>query len=664
MSLCINPRCFRPDHPGNADSRFCESCGSDLLLLGKYRVMRLLSDSSGFGMVYEAYEGTLPKILKVLKIQHCDNPKAIDLFRQEAEILGRFSYPGIPHVGPEGCFQFFARGHAEPIYCFVMEKIDGPNLAQWMQQQGNQPISQRQAIHWLRQLTEILHLVHQHNYFHRDIKPQNIMMRMSGELVLVDFGTAREMTYTYLVKAGQSAGVTQISSPGYTPPEQEHGQAVPQSDFYALGRTFVYLLTGKQLTDQSVYDPMTDEFHWREHAPHISTPLADFIDHLIAHRVVDRPHDTQEILAQLDRIEAGLPPTKPPRRDKVRRKPIVRQTAPPPTMVQVKRRWWLTGAVIITLAVGGIVLYYGTQWFPETTHYIAPTKQTLAGHASYVNALVFSPDGSLLASGSADKTIKLWNVATGKAVQALRGHTSFVNALAISHDGQMLVSGSADRTIKIWNLSTGKAVRTLVGHQGFVNALVITPGGNTIISGGADRTIKVWDPTTGKAIRTLTGHTGFINALAVTPDGLTLISGSADRTLRIWDLATGQQIHVLTGHQDYVNDLVVTPDGRTVISASADRSIKLWDITTGQLLQTLIPENTTGLINALALSPDGKTLASGGSDKAIRFWDLNSGKVTRIFTEYPHHIDYFTINPDWSIIATGSGDRIITLLRL
>ena len=116
-----------------------------------------------------------------------------------------------------------------------MEKIDGLNLTQWMQQQGNHPIHQEQAIRWLTQLSGILQQIHQNNYFHRDIKPSNVMIRTSGQLALVDFGAAREMTQTYFSQVDQGAGVTAISSVGYTPPEQEQGQAVPQSDFYALG---------------------------------------------------------------------------------------------------------------------------------------------------------------------------------------------------------------------------------------------------------------------------------------------------------------------------------------------------------------------------------------------------------------------------------------------
>ena len=124
-----------------------------------------------------------------------------------------------------------------------MEKIEGQDLLKWLEIQNYQPITSEQAIDWLTQLTEILNLVHNQNYFHRDIKPQNIMCRSNGKLVLIDFGAVREVTETVQRTTGE---VTRISSMGYTPEEQKKGKAEPRSDFFALGRTFVYLLTAQQ----------------------------------------------------------------------------------------------------------------------------------------------------------------------------------------------------------------------------------------------------------------------------------------------------------------------------------------------------------------------------------------------------------------------------------
>ncbi|NJP08870.1 MAG: protein kinase [Leptolyngbyaceae cyanobacterium RU_5_1] len=665
MSLCINPRCPYPDHPGNAENRFCQTCGSGLLLQGRYRVMRVLSDTSGFGTVYEAYEQTTPKILKVLKPKHNNNPKAVELFQKEAEVLGQLNHPGIPKVAPEGCFQFLPRDGSEPVYCFVMEKIDGPNLTQWMWQQDNQPISERQAVSWLRQLTEILSLVHQHNYFHRDIKPQNIMIRSTGELVLVDFGAAREMTYTYLARLGESDGsITQISSPGYTPPEQVRGQAIPQSDFYALGRTFVYLLTGIQLTDAKVYDALKDEFRWRNYAPTVSPGLADLIDRLIAPRAVNRPQNIQEILAAIARLSKNLSDVHSASRPGQPHRRLLNSTRFPRTVLQFPpMRSLLAGTLTLVVGVGVAGLWYAA-WHTSThpANQSIQVVKTLAGHTSYVNCLAISPDGQFLASGSADKTIKLWNLSTGQAIRTLKGHSSFVNTLVFSPNGEELISGGADRTINVWHLSTGQKTRTLTGHSSYVNALVVSPDGAKLISGSADRTIKVWSLTTGKEIRTLTGHTGYINAIAISPDGTTLVSASTDHAIKLWDFAKGQEIRTLTGHSDYVNAIAISPDGTTLVSASTDQTIILWDLATGYKTQTLTGHSS--YINALAISNNGQTLLSGSSDQTIKLWDLTTAKEVRTLSGYRHAIRHFVVSPDWQAIITGSGDKIITIWRL
>ena len=298
MSLCINPVCSQPNHPDNDENRFCQSCGSQLELIGRYRVLRLLSDKTGFGKIYEAYQQDTPKILKVLKEELTNDSKALALFQQEAKVLQQLNHPGIPQT--EGYFPYQTRNNLI-LHCLVMEKIAGPNLEQWLKQQQNRPISEAQAIVWLKQLLEILDLVHNQQYLHRDIKPSNIMIRPDGQLVLIDFGTAREITRTYLANSG---GMTAISSSGYSPPEQMRGQAIPSSDFFALGRTFVFLLTG--FPPEQLYDPHLDILQWRHHANHVSPLLLDFIDWLISTEVTKRPSNAEDISRRLAVIEHQL----------------------------------------------------------------------------------------------------------------------------------------------------------------------------------------------------------------------------------------------------------------------------------------------------------------------------------------------------------------------
>lgn len=302
MSYCINRYCSKPSSSLNTNSAFCCHCGTELLLQGRYRVISLLSNDSGFGDVYQAEEVNGDrKIIKVLKQNLNAQLKAVELFQKEAEVLSQLNHPGIPQVEANGYFTFFPKNSQEALHCFAMEYIEGIDLEKWMNNRDNKPIVEEQAIAWLKQITQILQQVHQQDYFHRDIKPSNIMLANNKRLILIDFGTAREITATYLAKIGKN-DVTKLTSAGYTPPEQEKGHALPQSDFYALGRTFVYLLTGKSPSDNEIYDPMNDELVWRNFAPDISSSLADFIDNLMSQKASDRPKNTGEILETLENL--------------------------------------------------------------------------------------------------------------------------------------------------------------------------------------------------------------------------------------------------------------------------------------------------------------------------------------------------------------------------
>ncbi len=298
MTYCINPHCPKPVDPVNANNLICRNCGSEILLQGRYRVIKQLGQG-GFGNTFEVDECGKTKVLKVLTE---NNPKAIELFQQEAKVLSQLNSAGIPKVEPDGYFTVLPKNSSVPLHCLAMEKIEGVNLQQWMEFRNYQRISETQALNWLKQLVEILALVHAHQYFHRDIKPQNIMLRPSGQLVLIDFGAVRQVTTTIL--AGNSH--TRIISQGYSPPEQQNGYSVQQSDFFALGRTFIFLLTGKEPQDKEIYNPLTNELHWRKSALNLSPLLADLIDHLMAPTANHRPQNTQVILQKLNEIEKAL----------------------------------------------------------------------------------------------------------------------------------------------------------------------------------------------------------------------------------------------------------------------------------------------------------------------------------------------------------------------
>ncbi|MBE9141023.1 serine/threonine protein kinase [Nodosilinea sp. LEGE 07088] len=291
VSYCINPKCPQRQQPDGLEQ--CAACGTDLVVGDRYRLLRPLRELDDWSAadIFEVADRDAFKVMKVLK-----QPKLRPPFEREAQTLQRLHHPGIPEIEPDGYF-IVTTATGQSLACLVMEKIEGLTLEQWLDKHG--PADQTQVQAWLRQACEILGLVHQSELFHRDIKLSNLMLRPNGQLALIDFGTVRQMSNTYLAKVGGQREVTSIVSPGYTPLEQINGKAVPQSDFYALGRSLVHLLTGQHPVDLET-DEATGALIWRESAPQVDRWFAELIDDLMAPFPGQRPLNAQEIVRRLD----------------------------------------------------------------------------------------------------------------------------------------------------------------------------------------------------------------------------------------------------------------------------------------------------------------------------------------------------------------------------
>ncbi len=215
------------------------------------------------------------------------------------------------------------------------------------------------------------------------------------------------------------------------------------------------------------------------------------------------------------------------------------------------------------------------------------TLRVLSGHTASVFGVAFSPDGSLLATASADRTARLWDPSTGQHRSTLEGHTSWVRGVAFSPDGSLLATASDDRTARLWDPSTGQHRSTLEGHTDWVFGVAFSPDGSLLATASADGTARLWDPSTGQHRSTLEGHTDWVRGVAFSPDGSLLATASADRTARLWDPSTGQHRSTLEGHTDWVRGVAFSPDGSLLATASADRTARLWDPSTGQRRSTL-----------------------------------------------------------------------------
>ena len=296
MIYCINPQCEQRENLAAAQN--CQACGTALLIADRYRILKPVRSPNPARPtdIFEVEDlgtgenewGTV-KVLKVLK--HIHNSDLVRLFQQEARVLiwlaGR---GGVPQVEPDGYFSIKLVQNSQKLSCLVMEKISGENLTKFLAK--NQYVSQELAFDWLQQMLHILQEIHKYHLVHRDIKPSNLMLEVDGKLRLIDFGAATEV----------GIDTTSIGSAGYCAPEQVAGKAEVRSDFFALGRTFVHLLTGLQPIDFPV-NPKTGNINWRNQAVGVDELFVSLIDELMEPLPENRPENTQVILEKLKNIE-------------------------------------------------------------------------------------------------------------------------------------------------------------------------------------------------------------------------------------------------------------------------------------------------------------------------------------------------------------------------
>jgi WD40 repeat protein len=304
--------------------------------------------------------------------------------------------------------------------------------------------------------------------------------------------------------------------------------------------------------------------------------------------------------------------------------------------------------------------------------------QFLIGHTDDVESVAFSPDGTLLASGSDDHTIILWDVATRKPIgEPLHLHSSPVYAIAFSPNGKLLASAGADHMVTLWDVATRQPVgASLKGHWDELYTVAFSPDGKTVAAGGADENITLWDVESHHQIgQRMEANAGGVSKVTFSPDGKMLASAGLDGTVRLWDIRTRQPAglplvitNAVPGNLDWNDaafDVAFSPDGKTLAVSDCRGAITLWDATTHRRIGLPIVMRSGICVYSIAFSRDGQTLASGGGRGDIQLWDVATQKpVGPRLSADTNSVSSVAFRPDGRMLAAGSGNHSIILWSL
>jgi serine/threonine protein kinase len=636
MSYCLNPTCVRPENP--PQSNFCRSCGGRLRLRDRYLALVPIGQG-GFGRTFKAIDEDKPSkpfcAIKQFFPQFqgtTAGQKAAELFTQEAVALEQLNHAHIPKL----LAYFITPDNRQYL---VQEFIDGQNLKAELETQGKFSVQKivellmtlLPTLAYVHKLGFIHRDIKPENIIRRG---------EDRRLYLVDFGAAKVRTPDRSQLQGTTIGTPEFMAPeqawGRAFPSSDLYSLglmcihlltdVSPFNLYDDNRgTWIWRDFLSQSIDPkigAILDKLIAHKPVERYTTAEEVQAALTTQNTVQPSVNPAPAPTPTPI-----IETSLTPI-------ATAKPVVTTQNVLTTITRTdwqcinSLEWHSKPINTIAIFPNGQYLLSGDDGGTVAIWNLTMSRQPIATYCNNnsILSVAASPNLSQIASGDKNRKVQLRRRdSIGNSLQELRAdgssldsHNGYVCTVEFSPDGKILASGGADRRIRLWNADTGKIIYTLDGHIESITAIEFMPNGKILISTGADRTIRFWDLESKQLLKTIEAHEHKIHALAVSRDGQIVVSGGSDCNVRIQQLGASSNYHNLQGHQDAVLTVAISPDSKTIASGSIDGVVNLWDAQTQQLQVSLQAHQSP--VRSIVFHPLDRTLITSSWDRSIKVW--------------------------------------------